>query len=236
MLTVLPMDIQAIAEIKAFQDFLATLTLNRELRQVKTIEMDLRGPLNPAPLLHDLFFVQKNWLGFEAFFAHYLAQNGSRLQQAFPQVPGSTLHEGLRARLYRTQFGLLTEYHAYFACRCIFGSASVRRDQAIDQLGVDFQLLGPQQCYNVHVFIDNDRAWEYRRYKLAHKSVDRLPGWHVNFPYSLRTGRFNSLRLLPNGFGIYTSTYVRYLQQEMLAGRVQHGNIVGTTTTGFVYA
>jgi hypothetical protein len=230
------MHAEAIEDIRRFQDFLGGLSLNAELRRTKTVEMDLKGRLNPATLLGQLFFGEQRWLGFEDFFDHYLAQNGPQLRQLLPQVAEADLQLGLRARLYRTQFGLLTEYHAYYACRCIFGPGQVRRDPAHDQLGVDFQLVDAAQTYNLHIFIDNDRAWDYRRFKQAHKQVDRLPGWHVNFPYSLRSGRFNSLRLLPNGFGIYTSPYVKYLQAEIQAGRVQNGNIVGTTARGFVYA
>ncbi len=230
------MNPQAIAEIAAFQQFLATLSLNAGLRKVKTLEMDLKGPLNPSGLLHRLFFVEQNWLGFDDFFEHYLAHNGPLLRQTLPQMPEATLREGLRARLYRTQFGLLTEYHAYFGCRCIFGPENVVRDPALDQRGIDFQITDHPDQYNVHIFIDNARAWEYRRYKIDHKSVDRLPGHHVNFPYSLQPGRFNSLQFLPNGFGIYTSKYVRYLQREMTQGRIGNGNIIGTSAMGFVYA
>ncbi|GAB4115437.1 MAG: hypothetical protein Fur004_26380 [Thermoflexibacter sp.] len=62
------MDKQAIEEIKYYQSFLATLQLNSQLAHTKTIEMDLKGRLNPTNLMQVLFFEQKQWLNFREFY------------------------------------------------------------------------------------------------------------------------------------------------------------------------
>jgi hypothetical protein len=54
--------------------------------------------------------------------------------------------------------------------------------------------------------------------------------------YSLKAGKFNSVSYLPNGFGIYTSRYLKHLKKEILSGKIRHNNIVGTNKDGFVYA
>ncbi|MCU0449660.1 MAG: TaqI family restriction endonuclease [Bernardetiaceae bacterium] len=216
--------------------FLATLEINPQLAKVKTLEMDLRGRLNPTLWLNELFFGQNRWLGFRDFYQYYLRHNQAELQRTFAHQPWSAVQQGLEARLYRTQFGMLTEYHAYYLCRDFFGPDHVRRPPGLDLIGVDFQLQWGGQWYNLHIFVDTPRAWEFRRYKAQHKAGNQLAGRHVNLPYSLaREGRFNSLHFLPNGFGIYREAYLAYLQTELAAGRIGNDNIVGTTATGFVY-
>jgi hypothetical protein len=225
-----------IAHISRFQDFLASLVLQPKASGIKTVEMDLKGRLNPAPLLDELFFGQQQWLSFEQFYKYYLHRYSAELKALANDMPWDDFCQGLKARLYRTQFGLLTEYHAFFACQCIFGMQAVSRDPELDRLGVDFSISFAQQPYHIHIFVDNQRAWSFRNYKSASKLVNTLPGVHVNLPYSLAQGRFNSLRYLPNGFGIYTSAYLRYFKAELEAGHIKHNNIVGTRPQGFVYS
>jgi hypothetical protein len=229
------MDKQAIEEIKSYQTFLATLRLSPTLAHTKTIEMDLKGRLNPTNLLHSLFFEQKEWLGFQDFYQRYIIENEHLLKANFPEIDWEILKKGLEARLYRTQFGLLTEYHAYFACKCIFGSSSVMRDKELDKVGVDFQLSYQGEVYNIHIFVDTQRAWAFRKFKTENKSVEKVKGIHVNLPYSLKNNRFNSLKFLPNGFGIYTSHYLYYFKNELDKGNIKNNNIIATTLHGFVY-
>ncbi len=229
------MDRQAIEEIKQYQSFLGTLQLNSQLAHTKTVEMDLKGKLNPTNLMQMLFFEQKRWLNFKEFYEFYLLENEHLLKETFTNVDWEEFKKGLEARLYRTQFGLLTEYHAYFACRCIFGKEHLKRNKELDTMGVDFQLIYKNQTYNIHIFVDTPRAWAFRRFKTENKSVEKTIGWHVNLPYSLRSNRFNSLKFLPNGFGIYTSRYLYYFREELDKGNIQHNNIVGTTAEGFLY-
>lgn len=102
--------------------------------------------------------------------------------------------EGLRARLYRTQFGFLTEYHAFFLSSILFGEENVKRIVELDKAGVDYQIVLNGLDYNIHVFVDTFRSWKFRWYKSRYKFVNKTPGIHVNLPYSLEQGRFNSLR------------------------------------------
>lgn len=218
-----------------FQDFLATLKKEADLFKYKTIEVDLKGDLNPTEYLSDLFFRQRKWLNFHEFYEYYLEKNLSQLKQLFTDVKEEELKKGIRARLYRTQFGILTEYHAYFASRCVFGAAQVFRNTSYDKIGVDYSISSGEKVYHMHVFVDTVRAWKFRKFKSKCKNVDSLSGIHVNLPYSLQTGRFNSVRYLSNGFGVFTACYLNYLKEEILSGRVKHNNILGTHHRGFVY-
>lgn len=220
--------------LQRYEAFLQSLRLFPALFKIKSVEMDLTGELNPSAHLDRLFFEEERWLDFESFHQYYFARFGPQLK-ALCGAAGGGLEEGVKARLYRTQFGFLTEYHAYHLACSLFGNDQVKRSVAIDLAGVDFQILLHQNLFNIHIFVDSQRAWEYRRYKSLHKNGNHLPGTHVNLPYSLKKGQFNSLRFLPNGFGVYTSEYFKHLEKEILAGRIKNNNINGTTATGFIY-
>lgn len=222
--------------IKAYEAFLATLQKSPQLFKEKGLEQDLKGDLNPSGLLDRLYFEQRRWLSFEEFLQHYLSLHGQELMRRFGYRSYDEFVPALRARLYRTQFGFLTEYHAYLLCAVFFGSGNVYRSVALDRSGVDFQIVFKGNTYNMHIFVDNERAWQYRSYKSQFKQVDSVAGIHVNLPYSLREGCFNSVRYLPNGFGVYQESYLAYFVNEIQSGRIRNNNIIGTSSTGFVYS
>jgi len=216
--------------------FLSSLKLNPSLTKIKTVEVDLKDTLNPTIWLNQTFFEQNNWLNFREFYEYYLQSNEKELRIEFSNVDWEDLKKGLEARLYRTQFGMLTEYHAYFLCKEFFGEKNVTRDAQLDRIGVDFQIKFDHQLYNIHIFVDTDRAWAYRRYKVQNKQSNKVDGLHVNLPYSLsRNNHFNSLNYLSNGFGIYSEKYLEYLKNEMLLGNIKNDNIIATTSRGFIY-
>ncbi|MBS1643526.1 MAG: TaqI family restriction endonuclease [Bacteroidetes bacterium] len=221
--------------LQAFESFLATLRRNDSLSDIKSFEQDLFGRLNPSEHLHLLYFEQRRWLDFEEFLQYYLEQFGDQILAQFGYASLVDITPGFRARLYRTQFGFLTEYHAYLLFQKVLGSENLYRSVALDKQGIDFQLRLDGLIFNIHIFIDNERAWSYRRYKSANKQVDALAGVHVNLPYSLQQGRFNSVLFLANGFGVYREPYVDYLLEEIKKGAITNNNIIGTTATGFVY-
>ena len=222
--------------LQEYESFLESLQLFPQLFKVKNVEMDLKGELNPSHLLDDLFFVQKKWLSFSEFNEFYFEKFKEAIKQQFGYPDHQSFAEGLKARLYRTQFGFLTEYHAFFLAMVLFGEENVRRGTQLDLAGVDFEIRLEQLVYNIHIFVDSPRAWEFRNYKSKFKQVNSLPGIHVNLPYSLKDGRVNSLRFLKNRFGVYTENYLRYFEQEAKAGRIKNNNISGTTAQGFIYS
>lgn len=200
-------------ELKSFEIFLGTLRLDPELRKVKTVEMDLRGELNPTILLDELFFVKKEWLGFNKFYYLYLEKHGKMLKEKFSSL--EDLKRGLQARLYRTQCGFLTEYHGYLMAQKVFGKENVVRSKDLDKKGVDFQIKFNNQLFNIHVFVDSFRSREFRKFKSEHKHVDDLEGIHLDLPYSLDPGKINSLRFLDNGFGVFTEECLLDLKEKL---------------------
>ncbi len=198
--------------------------------------MDLKGELNPSFHLDKLFFREKKWLSFEQFYYYYFDQYKDIIKEEFGFADEASFEKGLWARLYRTQFGFLTEYHAFYLCSEFFGKENLMRSVELDKAGVDFQLMVNEKVFNVHIFVDTPRAWSFRNYKSEHKNVNSFQGVHINLPYSLKENNFNSLRYLKNKFGVYTTSYLQYLKEQIETGRIKNNNIIGTVPQGFVYA
>lgn len=222
--------------LKQYEDFLESMKLYPELFRIKDVEMDLKGELNPSPYLDDFFFHQMKWLSFTDFFDFYFNLHKETIKSRFSFSSYDSFSEGLRARLYRTQFGFITEYHAFFLSSILFGAGNVVRSTELDIAGVDFQIKLNGKLHNIHIFVDTERAWSFRAYKSKYKKVDTLEVIHTNLPYSLQANHFNSLRFLKNRFGVYTESYLRYFESEAISGRIKNNNISGTTSNGFIYS
>ena len=221
------------SEVREFENYLECLVLNPALYQIKTVEADLRLELNPTHFLNTIFFERNQRLDFEEFYVAYLDQFMSRLQEFCGEQNRAEFLGGLKARLYRTMVGFLTEYHAYFLCREFF--PRVIRSTKLDMKGVDFQIMEDDLIYNIHIYVDTPRANQFRKLKEEKKGSYSLEGRHINFPYSLRDGKIHSLRFLKNHFGVYSRPYAEYLRQEILNGNLRTKTVREISDRGFVY-
>lgn len=161
--------------------FLGTTSVSPHHRTHKDFEGDLRGSLNPTIMLDRLFWHEKQWLDFPDFAHAYWQENQERLQQTFSQkinALGPTFQQHLAARLYRTQFGFLTEYHAAILADAVFAEhgCTVRRSPEMDRLGVDFTVDGLDTPYHIHIFVDSERAWSFRQDKRIQKASNHVLG------------------------------------------------------------
>jgi hypothetical protein len=209
--------------LSALESFLETMTLSDAHRALKGFEQDLAGDLNPTHLLHFLFWERRIWLDFADFANFYRKKNLTHLHEEHGTAIaalGNTFEAHLAARLYRTQFGFLTEYHAALLTEDVFRKHSFEllRSPDLDRHGVDFQLRRRRDLYNIHIFIDSPRAWHYRNMKRTTKSSNHLAGVHIDFPYTVKPDCIHSLRLLKNGFGVYSRRYAEHLKEKILSG------------------
>lgn len=214
-------------EVELLQVKPSDVTVDPTLKRYKKFEVDLRGELNPTGLLEKLFWYDKQWLDFADFASLYWQAYEPLLRLRFPKIfasLGDAAYTHLRARLYRTQFGFLTEYHAVILLASVFSPRgyTVWRGSALDRVGVDCQIMEPEseRRYNIHIFVDSERAWYYREQKRTGKASDKVVGEHIDFPYTLEQGYVHSLRMLKNGFGVYTEEYARRLLEHIERGTV----------------
>ena len=221
--------------IEDFEEFLASLTLNKTLFSVKTVEFDLKWDLNPTNDLNYLFFDEQKFLWFEEFFEYYTSRHIESLKPLILRFWKADFLRWLEARIYRTQFWFLTEYHAYFKCLSIFPKGSVIRNPELDKKWIDFQIKHGGEVYNIHVFVDTERAWKFREFKRQSKHVDDYPWNHVNFPYYLWRWKINSVEYLPNWFWIYTEKYVKFLKDAIDSWILIWKTIVWVGVNNFVF-
>lgn len=205
-------------DLNKLEQFLQRMTVDRQLSRYRGFEEDLRDTLNPTTLLEETFWVKGQWLDFPEFSKMYIELHGAELRGRFEHKfsrLGSEVYRHIEARLYRTQFGFLTEYHAVILVSQIASPKGyeVYRGSDLDRVGVDCQIVLPVECetYNIHIFVDSPRAWSYRKYKQQAKSSNKVDGHHIDFPYTTRSGCVHSLKMLSNGFGVYTTEYVTHL-------------------------
>lgn len=224
------------SEITKFESYLNSLHINFEFSKYKSVEMDLNGRINPTLLLDKYIQKEKIWYSFSDFFQLYLNTFQKELEGLSKNYNYNDFLKGLEARIYRTQLSILTEYHAFLIAKLIFGAENVFRSFTLDRKGIDFVIKYNCNFYNIHIFTDNDRSWRFRRYKSKHKKVDDLSGVHVNLPYKLSNGYVNSIRKLPNGFGVYQEKYLIYLKDQIDLGYVNNNNIIGINKDGFIYS
>ena len=204
-----------------FIDFLSTLKKNNKFWSNKTVEVDLNGNLNPNQWLEYYFFERECWLGFKDFYEKYISELNISLQghykKHYHNIGWNDFLYGIEARLYRTQFSILTEYQGYFKCQKIFGKSNVIRNKSLDNSGVDFRIYYNSQFYNIHSFVDTERAWRKRNYKSKKKKANKVKGIHINLPYDKDGKNFTS-KHLPNGFAVYTDKYIEYLKEKIDCG------------------
>lgn len=200
------------------EKFLSTLSVNPNFKNYKGFEVDLKGELNPTELLEILFWNEKKWIDFPEFASLYLEKYKNKLYLEFSPIIkslGKDFHKHLQARLYRTQFGFLTEYHAVILLATVFVPQGylIFRSSTLDRLGVDCIIFDPtfKEKYNIHIFVESKRAKFYREKKRNMKHSNKLSGIHIDFPYTLKQGFKHSLKFLPNNFGVYTNEYAQYL-------------------------
>ena len=222
-------------KLEDFEKFLSSLVLNKSLFYVKTVEFDLRGDLNPTNDLNKLFFEEQKFLWFNEFYKYYINKHKEDLNLLIQKYWKDDFLKWLEARLYRTQFWFLTEYHAYFKCLSIFPKNSVIRNPELDKKWIDFQIKWKWELYNIHVFVDTERARKFREYKKNFKHVDEFQWTHVNFPYSLWTKKINTVKYLPNGFWIYTDLYVNYLRNCINSWILKWKTIIWVDENWFIF-
>lgn len=210
-------------QLADLEAFLETLSVSGHHRQYKGFEEDLKDVLNPTYLFERLFWQERKRLDFPEFVDFCWKENKDELKARFGhqiRALGNEFKSHLAARLYRTQFGFYTEYHAVILSSIIFAEAGliVERSSAMDRLGVDFTVSGLDVSYHIHIFVDSPRAWQFRQFKKKNKASNKVDGCHVNFPYRISPGCVHSLRMLKNGFGVYRQSYVEHLRNVLVSG------------------
>jgi hypothetical protein len=208
-----------------FTEFLKTVPL-KEYREkyapIKIVEMDLSKDIQAIELLYIVYWDEKNFIDFEEFYKRYLNEKENSLEdfRIKSTMCKDCFYRGLKARIYRTWAGLITQIHAGYVAEKVFGEGTVSMSAKLDSQGADIRVSYKKCFLNYQVKKTSYSGVKSGR-PLPKKS--KLTGTNIDLLYEVPTclsdpktksGKFRTpfLRFLedkrtealPNGFVIFT--------------------------------
>ena len=195
------------------------IQMDYSFKNTYTVEANLKGIINPLIIFDQLFYKNNNFFDHKEFYNAYTQTNAHNLNefrnQVYPNMPWKDFRKGLKARIYRTFCGFLTESTAFSLIKTILEPKIISRNIEEDKLGVDFRIFYKENIFNIHIFIDKQRSKEFKKIKSEERNVDSMKGYHIDLPYSLSRNKNNSVKMLKNNFGVYSLPYVKSLIKTM---------------------
>jgi hypothetical protein len=213
-------------KLQEFTDFLKTVDLDgyrARYLHIKIVEMDLPREVQSIALLYQVYWTEKTFIDFDAFYRRYSTEKSSILEK-FRKQTGlckDCFYKGLPARTYRTWASLITQIHAGYVAESVFGDGTVAMSEELDHHGVDFQVKYKNVITNFQIKKET-QSREVRKEKKSKKAIEgqfiylnyKVPNYNViknpkkqNGEYRKPYLEFKSrqdLDILPNGFVIFT--------------------------------
>ena len=131
--------------LQQFTDFLKTIDLTeyrKRYAKIKIVEMDMPKNVLAIPLLYTVYWNEKRFIEFEEFYKLYLKKYKIGLEEfrISTTLCKNDFYRGLRARIYRTWSGLITQIHAGYVAEVVFGNGSVSMSPELDYQGADIRV------------------------------------------------------------------------------------------------
>jgi hypothetical protein len=132
-------------KLQEFTEFLKTVDLKRyrkEYASIKIVEMDLPKEIQAINLLYKVYWIEKNFLTFEDFYERYFEEKKDLLEKFRIKTTmcGDCFYRGIKARIYRTWAGLITQIHAGYVAESVFGEGCVDMSRELDSMGADIRV------------------------------------------------------------------------------------------------
>lgn len=132
-------------KLREFTEFLKTVPLKeyrKEYAPIKIVEMDLPKDIQAIILLYRVYWEERNFLSFEEFYERYFEEKKELLEtfRIKTTMCEDCFYRGIKARIYRTWAGLITQIHAGYVAESVFGEGSVDMSREMDSLGADIRV------------------------------------------------------------------------------------------------
>jgi hypothetical protein len=152
-----------------FTEFLKKVDLKKYREQyskIKIVEMDLNlsrdtyGKFNVSRqfiqainLLYKIYWEEKKFISFDEFYKIYLEEKKKLLEEFRKDIGMCDVcfYKGIKARIYRTWTGLITQIHAGYVAQKVFGENSVYMSRELDSMGADIQVRYKSNVINYQV-------------------------------------------------------------------------------------
>jgi hypothetical protein len=125
----------------------------KQYAHIKIVEMDLPKNIQAISLLYKVYWDEKNFLTFEKFYERYLKEKGKTIEEFRIKTTmcKDCFSRGLKARIYRTWAGLITQIHAGYVAESVFGEGSVKMSAELDSAGADIRVNYKKHILNYQV-------------------------------------------------------------------------------------
>jgi len=132
-------------KLQEFTNFLKTVPLteyHKQYSHIKIVEMDLPKNIQAIELLYTVYWDEKKFLTFNEFYERYLKEKRLAAEQFRIKTTmcKDCFSRGLKARIYRTWAGLITQIHAGYVAESVFGEGSVSMSAELDHQGADIRV------------------------------------------------------------------------------------------------
>lgn len=112
-----------------------------------------RQDIQAINLLYKIYWEDKKFISFDDFYDIYLKQKKPLLEEfrKYTEMCKDCFYRGLKARIYRTWAGLITQIHAGYVAESVFGNSSVGMSRELDSMGADIQVKYKNHTLNYQV-------------------------------------------------------------------------------------
>ena len=131
--------------LEKFDKFLKTVSLKdyrKKYSHIKIVEMDLPKDIQAIELLYKIYWNEKKFISFDDFYKRYLQEKKEALElfKIKTTMCDDCFSRGLKARIYRTWAGLITQIHGGYVAESVFGKESVDMSRDLDSMGADIRV------------------------------------------------------------------------------------------------
>ena len=142
--------------LEKFDKFLKTVCLKdyrKKYSHIKIVEMDLSKDIQAIKLLYKVYWDEKKFISFDDFYKRYLKEKKRAIEKFKIKTTmcDDCFSRGLKARIYRTWAGLITQIHAGYIAESVFGKGTVLMSERLDHQGADIRIEYKERFLNYQV-------------------------------------------------------------------------------------
>jgi len=142
--------------VEKFEKFLKSINLQdyrKKYSRIKIVEMDLSKGIQAIKLLYKVYWDEKNFIFFDDFYKRYLKERREQIEKFRVKTTmcEDCFYRGLKARIYRTWAGLITQIHAGYVAEFVFGNGTVSMSAELDHQGADIRVKYKDHFLNYQV-------------------------------------------------------------------------------------
>lgn len=181
----------------------------KQYGHIKIVEMDLDKDIQAIELLYKVYWDERNFLSFDELYKRYLKEKRTKLEKFRQRTTmcEDCFARGLKARIYRTWAGLITQIHGGYVAESVFGPGSVSMSRELDSQGADIRVKYKGHFLNYQVKKTSFNGVMSRR-PLPRQS--KLQGKSIDIKYEVPSVLSNPKKLN----GEYREPYLRFLKDK----------------------